>query len=227
MWTNSNYITIDGLDGIGKSTQLALLKQHLDEKKIKNISTRALGGPVDSEIDKLRTFLFQNQFSPDTEEDIIELIARLNIKYIDKEIKTFYSKNYSETPFYTLQDRGILSHFCYGKSKGIARNITFDRFYDVLAASKRLKSVNIALVPKDINMILKRIENRGHFNDFHNKYETFEVQKKVYENILYEVNIRNVGRDDLTDYGKFHLIEVDEADQPLDVHKKVLEILKL
>jgi len=224
---NFSYVVMDGLDGIGKTTQIALLEQHLKDRQIEVLCTRALGGPKGSELEQLRSFLFQSKFTSETEEDVIELISRLNVKLVGKTIESFYQKNDIDVPFFVLQDRGIISHFCYAKSKGHNRSATFQRFEPILNKSSYWNAINIVLVPKDINMILKRIENRGHHNQFHDKYENFEIQKKVYENIIYEVKTRDVGRRDLGDYCEFHLVEVDDNDQPLDVHKKILEILKL
>ena len=227
MTWNFSYIVMDGLDGIGKTTQIALLEQHLKDRQIEVLCTRALGGPEGSELEQLRSFLFQSTLASDTEEDVIELISRLNVKLVGKTIDAFYKKNDMDTPFYVLQDRGIISHFTYAHSKGHTRSATFQRYEPILNRSSKYNAINIVLVPKDINMILKRIENRGKHNKFHDKYENFEIQKKVYENIIYEVKTRDVGRRDLGDYCAFHLVEVEETDQPLDVHKKILEILKL
>ncbi len=225
---NFSYIVIDGLDGIGKTTQIALLEQHLKDRQIETLCTRALGGPIGSELEQLRTFLFQSKFQSETEEDVIELLSRLNVNLVTKAIDNFYKKpGTDDIPFYILQDRGIISHFCYAKSKGHARSSTFYRFEQILQRSSKYNAVNIVLVPKNIDMILERIKDRGHHNQFHDKYENFEIQKKVYENIIYEVQTRDVGRRDLGDYCEFHLVEVEDTDQPLDVHKKILEILKL
>ncbi len=219
------YYSIDGLDGIGKTTQITLLKNYFENKGKKVATTRAIGGPVNSEIEKLREIIFNNSFTPDVEEDLFELSSRLNLKWIEKTIIEHAQNHPTKKEIIVIQDRGIMSHFTYSAVKGIYRDHTYERYKKVLQKSRYLSGVNVVLVPENIEMIMKRINDRGLFSQFHDKYENIEAQKIVLERInteLARIDTRSLKR-----YNKYHLIIVEEKDQPIDVHYKILNSLGL
>lgn len=217
------YYVIDGLDGIGKTTQIALLKGYFEAKGKRVITTRAIGGPVGSEIEQLRKLIFANKFSPETEEDLFELASRLNLKWIENSIIEHAKKFPNDKEVVVIQDRGIMSHFTYANVKGMYRDHTFERYKKVLQKSQQLKAVNIILVPQNVEMVIKRINERGVFSKFHDKYENIEAQKSVLERIAYELSRKDSRK--VTNYGTYHVIVVDEKDQPLDVYFKILNKL--
>ncbi|MFH1223930.1 MAG: dTMP kinase [Pseudomonadota bacterium] len=61
----SLFITIEGIEGVGKTTQLKLLEKYLTEQKIKHISTREPGGVPFAET--MRKVLLHEEIAPMTE----------------------------------------------------------------------------------------------------------------------------------------------------------------
>jgi dTMP kinase len=78
------FITFEGIDGAGKTTQIELLKNHLTKKKIKHIALREPGGTLLAE--KIRTILLDPEIKmPDRAELMLFESARADL--IDKIIK--------------------------------------------------------------------------------------------------------------------------------------------
>lgn len=219
------YYVIDGLDGIGKTTQIQLLKTYFENKKRTVLTTRAIGGPVGSEIEQLRNIIFENKFGNEIEEDLFELNARLNLKWIESSVREYSQKNPHNKEIIVIQDRGIMSHFTYSAVKGMYRDHTYERYKKVLQKSRELRAINIILVPESVDMVLKRISARGVFSNFHSKYENIEAQKTVLQKISYELNRK--GSRTLISYNKYYVVVVEEKDQPIDVHLKILNKLSL
>ena len=59
------FITLEGVDGAGKSTHINFIKKYLTDKNLKYIFTREPGGTVLGE--KLREILLHDEIKPETE----------------------------------------------------------------------------------------------------------------------------------------------------------------
>jgi dTMP kinase len=70
------FITVEGIDGCGKSTQLQLLEEHLIQRGYEVVVTKAPGGTVTS--DALRTFFLENHRRLSPRSEVAILLAALN-----------------------------------------------------------------------------------------------------------------------------------------------------
>ena len=65
MKNRAKFITLEGVDGAGKSTCINFIKKYLSDKSLKSIFTREPGGTLLGE--KLREILLHDEIAPETE----------------------------------------------------------------------------------------------------------------------------------------------------------------
>ncbi len=219
------YYVFDGIDGIGKTTQINLLQNYFEKKGFVIFRTRSLGGSEGSECDNVRKFIINSNFSKETEEVLLASAAWLNIQEIIAKINSHAYPNKSKKKIIVLQDRGVLSHMCYSQSRGFSRTETLEIHHRNIQASGLLKAKNIILMPLNIDIILERVRARGDIGLFHEKYEKEEFQLKVLNKMIQELTRR--GNQGIKSLGDFEIIKINSHDQPLDVHTQVLKCLNL
>ena len=83
------FITLEGVDGAGKTTHIEFIKKYLSDLDINFILTREPGGTILGE--KLREILLYDEMSPETE--TILMFAARN-EHIDKVIRPNLIKRY-------------------------------------------------------------------------------------------------------------------------------------
>lgn len=111
----SKFITFEGIDGSGKSTQLRLLEKYLDQHKIKYLSTREPGG---SELGlKIRTLLLDGDHQSVEPEAELLLYAADRAQHVRRVIQPALDKG-----VLVLSDRFIDASVVY---QGFVRG--FDR----------------------------------------------------------------------------------------------------
>lgn len=218
-----DYIVLDGIDGIGKTTQINLLQNYLEKNGYTVFRTRSLGGTIGSECDKLRHFIIENSFSKETEEVLLASAAWLNIKEIIDTINKYNYRN--KKKLVILQDRGILSHLAYSQSRGFARTESLEIHHKNIQAAGLLRAKNIVLMPLNIDVILQRIKARGDIGHFHEKYEKEDFQLKVLNRMVIE--LQRKGEHGIKSLGDFSIVKIKSEDEPLDVHEQVLKCLNL
>ena len=112
------FITFEGIDGAGKTTQLELLKAFLEEQGRTVIVAREPGGTTISE--RIRELLLDGcDMSPRTE---ASLFAAARAELVDAVIKPSL-----EQGFDVIVDRYLDSSLAY---QGIARGVDFDLLYE-------------------------------------------------------------------------------------------------
>lgn len=220
-----HYFVLDGIDGIGKTTQLNLLENHFVKKGFKVFRTRSIGGSELSEGNEFRKFIFENNFSKETEEVLLSAAAWLNIQEVTENIREHAFPHKTSKPIVILQDRGVLSHVTYAQCRGFARGTALELHEKNIYASRLLRAKNIILMPLSIDVILERVKIRGDAGAFHEKYEQEEFQLKVLDRMIAELTRR--GDYGIRSMGDFEVVKISALDQPLDVHNKVLECLNL
>ena len=157
------FLTFEGPEASGKSTQLKLLKKYLQKKRIKFITTREPGGTIVSE--KLRKIILDNKQLISVEEEILLLMSsRLN--HINKVIKPALSKG-----IMVISDRYADSTFVY---QGFVNNFGIKKTVDL---HKKLiqnflpkKTFLFLLSAKEIN---KRLRKRKIINKYDKIDELF------------------------------------------------------
>ncbi len=86
--SNAHFISIEGIDGAGKTTQADKLKKHLQKHGINVLWTREPGGTDLGE--KLRKILLNDEMTADTE---LMLFFAARVEHIEKKIKPSLEKN--------------------------------------------------------------------------------------------------------------------------------------
>ena len=155
------FISFEGPEAVGKSTQLVSLKKFLKRKKIPFIFTREPGGTLISE--KLRKIILNKKYSITTTEEILLLMSgRLN--HINKIIKPSLEKGKI-----VISDRFADSSFVY---QGYVNNFGLKR---TISLHKQL--LNNYLPDKTFlflinpSKIIKRLKNRTRLN----KYDKYDI----------------------------------------------------
>jgi len=219
------FYVFDGIDGIGKTTQINLLENYFEKQGYKVFRTRSIGGSVGSDCDKLRKFIIDGNFSKETEEILLASSAWLNITEVINKINEHGYPHKASKPLVIIQDRGVLSHLAYGQSRGFSRSETLEIHHKNIHAANLLRAQNIILMPLNIDVILERVKARGEAVLFHEKYEKEDFQLKVLDRMITELTRR--GKQGIKALGNFKMIKINAQDQPLDVHEQVLKCLNL
>jgi len=171
---NNLFITFEGGEGSGKSTQVNLLFNYLSSKKIDTIKTREPGGTPSAEV--LRELLTEgeiNKWKPITE---ALLMWAARFEHIDEVINP--SLEMGKT---VICDRFYDSTYAY---QGIAHNLGLEKMID-------LKNIILGNIEPSVTFImdidpevgLKRAKDRGNSE---NRFENFDLDfhKKIRKGFL-------------------------------------------
>lgn len=224
----SRYIVFEGLDGLGKTTQLLLLKGYYESKNIKVHTTKALGGDGESDFqNKIRDIILSNEFPKEKAILEEELFAISDMKATEKAIQ-FLKDNENSI---VLKDRGLVSHLCYAAAKGMdLRDIT--RIFTDIAQKENFTSIYegvhyLVFIPDNIEWLQKRIQDRNKTDGtkITDRLENYEFQKSVLNHILTAVEKGGLQANLPTSHIQLSLIKVKEFDSPNQVMDKVKEVL--
>ncbi len=219
------YYVFDGIDGIGKTTQINLLQNYLERQGLVVFRTRSIGGSENSDCDKLRKFIVNSNFTAETEEILLASAAWLNLKEVVNKITEHGYPHKSSKKLVILQDRGVLSHLTYAQCRGFSRSETLEIHHKNIKGVHLLRAKNIVLMPLNIDVILERVKNRGEVGLFHQKYEKEEFQLNVLNRMIIELSRR--GQQGIRSLGDFEIIKINATDEALDIHQQVLKCLNL
>lgn len=114
------FITVEGCEGVGKSTQLRLLKEYFEKENIDAIFTREPGGTPVAE--KIREILLDKKLNV-TPRIEAELFAVARMEHINNRIKPAL-----EEGKVVVCDRYLDSSLAY---QGVARNLGIDEVYNI------------------------------------------------------------------------------------------------
>ena len=150
------FLSFEGPEASGKSTQLKLLKKFLNKNKIPCVFTREPGGTSISE--KLRKIILNNKYAITTTEEILLLMSgRLN--HINKVIKPSIEKGKM-----IISDRFADSTFIYqGYVNKFGLNKTISLHKQLLNNFLPDKTFLFLIKPAEI---LKRLKNRSRKNKY-------------------------------------------------------------
>tara|TARA_Y100000815_G_scaffold231509_1_gene221713 strand:- start:377 stop:1009 length:633 start_codon:yes stop_codon:yes gene_type:complete len=197
------FITIEGCEGTGKSTQIKLLEKNL-KKKIKIKSTREPGGSFGAE--QIRKLIFKSKrqnWSPITEA-LLHISARSD--HLEKIIKPNLKKG-----IWVICDRFRDSTIAYqGYGNGLKLNVLeimqdsiFNKFHADLTI----------ILDMDVNKCIRRVKKRK-----------FGLQKYEKMNINFHKKIRN-GFLKIAEKNKKRCYVLNADENEIVINKKILEII--
>lgn len=198
------FITFEGCEGSGKSTQLRLLDGYLKEQKIEHVFTREPGGNPISE--KIRAIILDAANSSMTDECEALLYAASRVQVLNDVIKPALKDGKL-----VVCDRYVDSSLAY---QGVARGLGLEFVESVnsYAMKKFMPDVTVFLDIDPVSAFKRkhgadkndRIERAG--LDFHKKvYEGYKILEKRYPE---------------------RFIAVDCSDDKYSTHKKIIKLLK-
>ncbi len=174
------FITFEGGEGSGKSTQSKMLYEFLLSKRIKAIHTREVGGTIEAE--KIRHLLVYSELLPMSE---LLLVMAARYEHLSKVIIPFLRDG-----FWVICDRFIDSTACYQSGEsGLTIEDIFELHDSLMSVSYKNETEDHG--PKEImpdltffmdvppQVGLERVAVRGEANKFEAKDITFH--HKIYE----------------------------------------------
>jgi len=186
------FITFEGGEGTGKSTQSKVLYDYLNKKNINSILTREPGGCIESE--EIRNLLVNgeiNKWDPITEALLHNAARREHIKQI---IKPALLQNKI-----VICDRFIDSTMAY---QGVGLGVS-SSFLNTLSneINENIKPNMTFIFDIDINVSLKRVKKRDKENM--NRYEKFDQS--------FHNNIREYFRSLINTEDRYILIDASKS----------------
>ena len=196
-------ITFEGPDGSGKTTQIALLKEYLENKGYQVIYTREPGGTKISE--KIRDIILDNENSEMYAMCEALLYASSRAQLVHQIIKPALSQGKI-----VVMDRFVESSIVY---QGIGRNLGADKIRSINdAATEGLKPDITFMLTIPFEEGLKRKAKQKYFDRLENSGDDFH--RRVYE------GYRSLSNS--MDY-----IKVIDADRNSEnVHKDIINIIE-
>lgn len=162
------FITFEGVEGSGKSTQSKMLYKYLLSKNINAIYTREIGGTEEAE--EIRTFLLHNNNIESVTELMLIMAARF--EHITKVILPALDNN-----TWVICDRFIDSTACY---QGKNSHITIDKVYQLHEEIMQGLMPDITFfINLEPCVAIQRTVQRGNNNKFEDK--SIEFHKQIYQ----------------------------------------------
>lgn len=185
------FITFEGGEGSGKSTQSKMLYEYLIAQGLKAIHTREVGGTKEAE--EIRDLLVHRELYPISE---LMLVMAARYEHINKLIMPYLLDGY-----WVICDRFIDSTACY---QSIEPDLTID---DIFALHNKLMTFNGKIVMPDHTFFmdispqigLQRSVNTGQTNKFEDKdlkfhqlvYDRFKLVAGKYPDRIKSINCQN------------------------------------
>lgn len=170
MVNNKKFITFEGCEGVGKSTQVRLLCEYLDKQKTKYLLIREPGGTKISE--EIRGILLDKENHMMCNNTELLLYAAARAQLINEKIKPALAEDYL-----VICDRYVDSTLAY---QGKARNLGMDTIFSLHKSmcDNFYPSLTIFL---DLNPKTSFKRKGGQDVDDRLELENIEFHEKVYE----------------------------------------------
>ena len=192
------FLTFEGPEASGKSSQITLLKKYLNKNKIPFITTREPGGTKIAE--SLRNLILKVKANIGIDEEILMLMAARS-HHINNIIKPAISKGYlvisDRFADSTFVYQGYVNGFGIQKAKNLHKNILNNFLPD-----------KTFLFKLSTPMILSRLKNRKSKN----KYD--KLEKEFHNNV-------NRGYEIISNNKRF--IKIDASKSIETIHKKIIK----
>lgn len=187
------FLTLEGTEGVGKSTNLAFIRDWLAAKGIEVVVTREPGGTPLAE--ELRSLLLSKRDEPFNETAELLVVFAARAQHIAQVIKPALARG-----AWVLSDRFTDATFAYqGAGRGL--NLNTIKTLESLVQEELQPDLTV-LLDIDVAIGLERARQRGEFDRFESEAQSFfERVRKGYQARVTEAP---------------HRYAVIDASQPLD-----------
>lgn len=162
---SKNFITFEGGEGCGKSTQVLMLYEYFKSKNIPVIITREIGGTPEAE--KIRDILLHSELFPTSE---LMMVMAARFEHVHKVIRPALKNN-----TFVICDRFVDSTAAY---QGQCKNIGIDNVYTLHHDLIKLMPGTTFIIDIAPEIALERAKTRHDNNKFEDK--NLEFHKNVY-----------------------------------------------
>lgn len=220
------YICFEGGDGVGKGTQISLLKEYLIKKNKSVLMTKEPGTPHIPVTEKLRSFTLDEDYKDDisdfSREYMLQMIRSIHLEKLIK--PTIENKTHE----YIIQDRGVFSGLSYGESNNIKTE------YLEFLNNENIKNANIKdrenistlydlVILFYANSESDKYLNRASEKDEFKNGDVIENKGAQYQNQVRDSYIKNIKKYKKENDNNFHLINIEDIDGN---QKSITEIFK-
>lgn len=197
------FITFEGGEGSGKSTQSKMLYEYLKGKKVEVILTREVGGTPEAE--KIRNVLLHSDLLPIAE---VMLVMAARLEHINKVILPALNKG-----IWVICDRFIDSTAAYqGQNSEVGVEKVYEMHKSIIGKIMPDITFFIDLQPM---IALKRARTRGDNNKFEDK--DFQFHESVYKEFQ---NISKKFKD--------RVITIKSLEYSAEeIHNKIISLMKI
>lgn len=214
------YIVIEGIDGVGKTTQCAKLAEYLRTKNYKVLETKEPGTIHLPLTMSLRSIMLDNQYESELTSTAREYISQaIRSIHLEKLIK-----NALNSYDYIIQDRGLLSGLSYGVACGNAAS-------DLLQLMQ-LSCKPLGIAPEDlythtivlkleVGAAMKKVSNRQLVNE---EFKTGDAIEARGVSFMKEVQ-KNMAI--FSSYFHAHVVEIKPEESIQVVFAKIQSALNL
>lgn len=167
------FITVEGTEGVGKSTNIALIKSLLEEAGVDLVVTREPGGTPLAE--QLREILLANRDEPFDPLAELLVVFAARAQHLNQVIKPALASGK-----WVLSDRFTDATFAY---QGMGRGLPIDTILELeKMVQKELHPDTTFLLDIDVKIGLQRASERGELDRFENEaIEFFERVRAGYQ----------------------------------------------
>ena len=169
---NPLFITLEGIEGSGKSTNIKVINNYLNDKNINYINTREPGG---SEVgDQLRNILLNTEKKLSNQTELLLMLAdRVN------HIETLIQPNL-EKGITVISDRFMDSSYAY---QGGGREMGLDNITKIIEGLNIIQPNLTLLFDLPVEMALERARKRSELDRFES--EDYNFHQKIRETYLF------------------------------------------
>ena len=169
---NPLFITLEGIEGSGKSTNIKVINNYLNDKNINYINTREPGG---SEVgDQLRNILLNTEKKLSNQTELLLMLAdRVN------HIETLIQPNL-EKGITVISDRFMDSSYAY---QGGGREMGLDTITKIIDGLNIIQPDLTLLFDLPVEMALERARKRSKLDRFES--EDYDFHQRIRETYLF------------------------------------------
>ena len=169
---NPLFITLEGIEGSGKSTNIKVINNYLKDKNINYINTREPGG---SEVgDQLRNILLNTEKELSNQTELLLMLAD-RVNHIETVIQPNLEKGIT-----VISDRFMDSSYAY---QGGGREMGLDNITKIIEGLNIIQPNLTLLFDLPVEMALERAKKRSELDRFES--EDYNFHQRIRETYLF------------------------------------------